>query len=435
MTLQTLFLNPDPFQQWYGIENVAKVKINGESCMALLDNGAQVNTIMLRYVCEHSLEMGPITDLMGSKVTCVGLGNAYTRPLGYMVIWVQVDGFRGYDEDQIALVILDFSKFAARVPVILGMPTIGQVVNVMREVEMDALAMPWENARVAHLLSVHRMMTIRVDNGQEEIFDGNDYDSLMYTQKAETIEPFSSHIVFVKTGKAYVGECINIMVQALWTQDGSLSKGLTIQNTYTELRKGSKKAVVVVQNNTAYPQTLWKKTPVARAVVALPVPDPPKGEKLEEKACKFHNSPNPAMTVRQRYGKLFDELDLSDLDSWTPELADAACQLLAKDHDVFLLDLAELGCTHSTEHIIKVTDDTPFKEQFRQIPPPMVEEVRNHLKEMLESGTIRPSQSAWCNAVVLVWKKDGGLHFCINFCHLNASTKKIPTPSQGYKRH
>ena len=50
--------------------------------MALLDNAAQLNTIMPSYVCEHSLEMGPITDLMGSKVTCVGLGNAYTRPLG-----------------------------------------------------------------------------------------------------------------------------------------------------------------------------------------------------------------------------------------------------------------------------------------------------------------------------------------------------------------
>ena len=54
----------------------------------------------------------------------------------------------------------------------------------------------------------------------------------------------------------------------------------------------------------------------------------------------------------------------------------------------------------------------------------MVEEVRNHLKEMLESGTIRPSQSTWYNAVELVWKKDGSLHFCIDFCHLNACTKK-----------
>ena len=224
--------------------------------MTLLDKGTQVNTIMLRYVSNQSLQVGPITDLMGSKVTCVGPGNAYTRLLGYVVIWVQVDGVQGYDEDQIALVIPDFSNFAARVPVVLGMPTIGQVVNIMREVEMDALAMPWANARAAHLLSVHRMMPMEVGDGQEEKLDMNDDDQLMYTQKVETIEPFSSHIVPVKTGRAYVGECINVMVQALQTQDGSLPQGLTVQNTYTKLRKGSKKAVVVEWNNTTYLQTL-----------------------------------------------------------------------------------------------------------------------------------------------------------------------------------
>ena len=47
---------------------------------------------------------------------------------------------------------------------------------------------------------------------------------------------------------------------------------------------------------------------------------------------------------------------------------------------------------------------------------------------MLESGTIRPSQSAWCNAMVLVQKKDGGLCFCIDFCHLNAHRKKDSYP-------
>ena len=93
--------------------------------MALLDNGVQVNTITPRYVKEHSLQVGPITDLMGSTVTCIGLGNAYTRPLGYVVIWVQEDRVWGYDEDQIALIIPDFSNFATRVPNILGTPTIG----------------------------------------------------------------------------------------------------------------------------------------------------------------------------------------------------------------------------------------------------------------------------------------------------------------------
>ena len=37
---------------------------------------------------------------------------------------------------------------------------------------------------------------------------------LMYTQKAETLEPFSSHVIPVKTTKAYLGEHHNVMVQA-----------------------------------------------------------------------------------------------------------------------------------------------------------------------------------------------------------------------------
>ena len=81
------------------------------------------------------------------------------------------------------------------------------------------------------------------------------------------------------------------------------------------------------------------------------------------------------LTVRQRHGKLFDELDLSRLDSWPLEVVDATCHLLAEYHNVFSLDPKELGCTHSTEHMIKVTDDTPFKEQFRWIPPSLAKEV------------------------------------------------------------
>ena len=193
---------------------------------------------------------------------------------------------------------------------------------------------------------------------------------------------------------------------------------------YTELRQRSKKAVVVVGNSMAYLQTLWKKTPVARAVAALSVPEPPVEAWLQEWGDEPQDPHTPKLTVRQRHGKLFDELDLSGLDSWPPELADA----------MFSLDPMELGCSHSTEHMIKVTDDTPFKEQFRQIPPPLVEEVQNHLWEILESCTIRPSQSAWCNVVVLVRKKDGSLQFFIDFPHLNACTKRTPTPCPEYRR-
>ena len=74
--------------------------------MTILDNGGQINTITLKYASDHSLQVGPITDLISAKVACMGFGNAYTRLLGYVIIWVQVDGVQGYDEDKIALVML-----------------------------------------------------------------------------------------------------------------------------------------------------------------------------------------------------------------------------------------------------------------------------------------------------------------------------------------
>ena len=85
-----------------------------------------------------------------------------------------------------------------------------------------------------------------------------------------------------------------------------------------------------------------------------------------------------------------------------------------------------MGVTDTTEHVIKLLpgQDKPFKERFHQIASHDVEEVQRHVQEMLDAGAIRPSQSPWCNAIVLVQKKDGTLQFCIDFRLLNARMKK-----------
>ena len=80
------------------------------------------------------------------------------------------------------------------------------------------------------------------------------------------------------------------------------------------------------------------------------------------------------------------------------------------------------------EHIIELMGDELFKERFRQITPPLLEEVWENLQDMLDRGAIQPSKSPWCNAIVLVRKKDGTLRFCIDFRKLNARTKKDAFP-------
>ena len=49
----------------------------------------------------------------------------------------------------------------------------------------------------------------------------------------------------------------------------------------------------------------------------------------------------------------------------------------------------------------------------------MYEEVREHLKEMLEIGAIQPSHNPWDSQDVVVHKKDGKLWFCIHLRILN----------------
>ena len=73
----------------------------------------------------------------------------------------------------------------------------------------------------------------------------------------------------------------------------------------------------------AYPQTLRKKTWVARAVAATAVLELLVETWLQEGADEPQGPHTPKLTVRQRQGKLFEELDLSGLESWPLELADS----------------------------------------------------------------------------------------------------------------
>ena len=104
-----------------------------------------------------------------------------------------------------------------------------------------------------------------------------------------------------------------------------------------------------------------------------------------------------------------DQLNLEGLNAWTEDQQQAAKDLLVDSSDVFSENDLDLGKCNILKHSIKITDPQPFKERYRRIPPHLYEEVKAHLQEMVEVGTIRRSFSPWASTVVLVRKKDGGL--------------------------
>ena len=118
------------------------------------------------------------------------------------------------------------------------------------------------------------------------------------------------------------------------------------------------------------------------------------------------------------------KLDLSGIKDWKPEEQKEAKDLILEYGSLFALKDIDLGRTDKVKHTIKLHDYTPFKERYRCIPPHKYEEVKQHLKEMLEIGAISKSKSPCASVVVLVRKKDGSLRFCIDLRKLNARTVK-----------
>ena len=117
-------------------------------------------------------------------------------------------------------------------------------------------------------------------------------------------------------------------------------------------------------------------------------------------------------------------IDLSGIEDWPEKLQQDAKDMLKRNAQVFSKDDMDMGRTKLVKHHIKLTDPAPFKEAYRRIPPQMYDEVKAHIQEMLDLGAIRPSNSPWASAIVLVRKKDGRLRFCIDLRRLNNRTVK-----------
>ena len=135
-----------------------------------------------------------------------------------------------------------------------------------------------------------------------------------------------------------------------------------------------------------------------------------------------------------------DEHDLEELETeylletsstqqkLTPEAlshltADQATQLERLLEEFSDVSGAQLGRTTVTEHTVDVGDTPPIRQHPYRVPLAMRDTVRKEIDKMLELGAIQPSSSPWASPVVLVEKKDGDVHFCVDYRKVNQVAK------------
>ena len=100
--------------------------------------------------------------------------------------------------------------------------------------------------------------------------------------------------------------------------------------------------------------------------------------------------------------ELHEKLQLKERTiGWEPELKTKLHELV-KEYFLFAMNSMDLGKTDLIQHHIELTDYTPIKDRYRQIPPLQYDDVHNNLQEMLEIGAIWKLNSLWASPIVLV---------------------------------
>ena len=422
------YLNPDAFCRFIGPLNLGKVLVDDELVTCLLDNGAQLNFITPTYAQEQGMDILSLDYLakeVGGAIPHISsIGGISVEPVGFVMMNVKVPGIAGYDEDQIAIV-MDNPGMTEWL-VILGTPTIYCVMEVIKESEISELTVAWASSQISWLMRdvVAKLGQVVVDDTANKPIVSLHVNEVVKVACKCTVPPFGYKVIHGRANLVLHGYKMNVMTHGLEKHSPSLPLGIDVQMAYATLADGSNRVMVLLRNNTRDWLEIKEGMPIARMVTANEVP------KVTNLFSTEATKEQSILTKTERQDLLLEKLDLSVLEAWPQEQAEQAPSLLKEYHDIFSLDKRDMGHTNATKHkiVLKDPDTPPFKEHFCRIPPPQLDEVREHLKLMLDAGMIQPSNSPWCNAVVLIRKKDGSLRFCIDFRRLNSLTVKDSYP-------
>ena len=459
---QSNFTNPDPWARIVGSRNTAAIYMNGIATTALFDTGAEIQLVSRQFCKDNEWEIQPIEEL----TECSTVSGEIFGYEGFVEVNVQIPG-RDFSEDHLFLVTSELSH-QKDIPVVLGTYFIESLSKYLHGIDKNEFTV-----KQAYLSWVEATR-IREKYGCEPPL------GFVKTTKPVLIQAGTSREIHGLTKIKHGGYAVNCISEPAIGQQ--LPNGLKLIPGYSPLSPGSCRVSAVVENSTGKDITIPARTTICQLGLANRIPkliypgddcdndqDPeevddtdegltykqfeqyktvsdqllteseikpertqPKvviediGPDMEEDIKPQNlNAENTETTSIEDDGSwILDLIDLSGLENWPEKLQHEAKEMLKRNAKVFSKDDMDMGRTNLVKHHIKLTDPVPFKEAYRRIPPQMYDEVKTHLQEMLDLGAIRPSNSPWASAIVLVRKKDGRLRFCIDLRKLNNRTVK-----------
>ena len=464
---QSNFTNPDPWARIVGSRNTAAIYMDGIATTALFDTGAEIQLVSKQFCEDNEWEIQPIEKL----TECSTVSGEIFGYEGFVEVNVQIP-WRDLSEDHLFLVTSELSH-QKEIPVVLGtyfIASLSEYLHGIDKTEFDSLDYTVKQA----YLSWVEATRIREKYGCEPPL------GFVKTTKPVLIQAGTSREIHGLTKIKHGGYAVNCISEPAIGQQ--LPKGLKLIPGYSPLSPGSCRVSAGVENSTDRDITIPTRTTICQLGLANRIPkliypgddcdndqDPEevvdtdegltykhfeqyktvsdqlltdsemKSEKTQSKVVvedlgpdleediqpqnlNSENTKNPSVDDDGSW--ILNLIDLSGLENWPENLQHEAKEMLKRNAKVFSKDDMDMGRTNLVKHHIKLTDPVPFKEAYRRIPPQMYDEVKAHIQEMLDLGAIRPSNSPWASAIVLVRKKDGRLRFCIDLRKLNNRTVK-----------
>ena len=217
---------------------------------------------------------------------------------------LQVKEVAGYDENVVFLVAPDGSAFSKRVPLVIDICTLGRVINVIKESELDQILTPWAMVSLVQLLS---QCVVAEESPTGEALGGQDapttedVDKVVEMKDIVHVGQFRTEILKGRAARVPTHDMHVMIVPIRHTEVESgkaypLPPGLQVLHAYTMLMAGSKCVSIMVQNITDSAIFLKKGVYVAHVVSATLVP--PAGLPLEE-PVKGTEVPQERMSVEE----------------------------------------------------------------------------------------------------------------------------------------